>query len=133
METGEIIGYVLTALGGGGVTQFFNWRLNKRRGNAEVKRDEIENIHRTVEDVYKPLIEQQNQRNEQQNQRIKELESEVRELRNQLAKERAEHQESIAAMQKQIVEINRALGINAKKAIRDKKTGQFISPKEVKK
>lgn len=126
METGEIIGYVLTALGGGGVTQFFNWRLNKRRGNAEVKRDEIENIHRTVEDVYKPLIEQQNLR-------IKELETEVRELRNQLAKERQEHQDAMAAMQKQIVEINRALGINAKKAIRDKKTGQFISPKEVKK
>lgn len=123
METGEIIGYVLTALGGGGVTQFFNWRLNKRKGTAEVKRDEIENIHRTVEDVYKPLIEQQNLR-------IKELESEVRELRNQLAKERAEHQESIAAMQKQIVEINRALGINAQRAIRDKKTGQFISPKK---
>lgn len=119
MEAGEIIGYVLTALGGGGVTQFFNWRLNKRRGNAEVKRDEIENIHRTVEDVYKPLIEQQNLR-------IKELESEVRELRNQLAKERAEHQESIAAMQKQIVEINRALGLNARQAIRDAKTGQFV-------
>lgn len=119
MEAGEIIGYVLTALGGGGVTQFFNWRINKRRGNAEVKRDEIENIHRTVEDVYKPLIEQQNLR-------IKELESEVRELRNQLAKERAEHQESIAAMQKQIVEINRALGLNARQAIRDKKTGQFV-------
>lgn len=126
METGEIIGYVLTALGGGGVTQFFNWRINKRRGNAEVKRDEIENIHRTVEDVYKPLIEQQNLR-------IKELETEVRELRNQLAKERQEHQDAMAAMQKQIVEINRALGINAQKAIRDKKTGQFISPKEVKK
>lgn len=119
MEAGEIIGYVLTALGGGGVTQFFNWRINKRRGTAEVKRDEIENIHRTVEDVYKPLIEQQNLR-------IKELESEVRELRNQLAKERAEHQESIAAMQKQIVEINRALGLNARQAIRDKKTGQFV-------
>lgn len=126
MEAGEIIGYVLTALGGGGVTQFFNWRLNKRRGNAEVKRDEIENIHRTVEDVYKPLVEQQNIR-------IKELETEVRELRNQLAKERQEHQDAMAAMQKQIVEINRALGLNAKKAIRDKKTGQFISPKEVKK
>ena len=119
MEAGEIIGYVLTALGGGGVTQFFNWRINKRRGNAEVKRDEIENIHRTVEDVYKPLVEQQNIR-------IKELETEVRELRNQLAKERAEHQESIAAMQKQIVEINRALGLNARQAIRDKKTGQFV-------
>lgn len=126
MEAGEIIGYVLTALGGGGVTQFFNWRINKRRGNAEVKRDEIENIHRTVEDVYKPLVEQQNIR-------IKELETEVRELRNQLAKERQEHQDAMAAMQKQIVEINRALGLNAKKAIRDKKTGQFISPKEVKK
>ena len=126
METGEIIGYVLTALGGGGVTQFFNWRINKRRGNAEVKRDEIENIHRTVEDVYKPLVEQQNIR-------IKELETEVRELRNQLAKERQEHQDAMAAMQRQIVEINRALGLNAKKAIRDKKTGQFISPKEAKK
>lgn len=120
METGEIIGYVLTALGGGGVTQFFNWRLNKRKGTAEVKRDEIENIHRTVEDVYKPLIDQQNQR-------IRELESEVKQLREQLSAERTEHQQQIAAMQKQIVEINRALGLNARQAIRDSKTGQFIS------
>ena len=123
METGEIITYALTALGGGGITQFFNWRINKRKGTAEVKRDEIENIHRTVEDVYKPLIEQQNHR-------IKELEDEVRGLRNQLAQERAEHQEAMSAMQKQIVEINRALGINAKKAIRDKKTGRFVSRKK---
>ena len=76
-----------------------------------------------MEDVYKPLIEQQNHR-------IKELEDEVRGLRNQLAQERAEHQEAMSAMQKQIVEINRALGLNAKKAIRDKKTGQFVSRKK---
>ena len=115
MDTGEIISYALTALGGGGVTQFLNWRLNKRKGNAEVKRDEIENIHRTVEDVYKPLIEQQNER-------IKELEAEVRGLRDQLAKERTEHQEAMSAMQKQIVEINKALGINAKKTINNRKS-----------
>ena len=114
MDTGEIISYALTALGGGGVTQFLNWRLNKRKGTAEVKRDEIENIHRTVEDVYKPLIEQQNER-------IKELEAEVRGLRDQLAKERTEHQEAMSAMQKQIVEINKALGINAKKTINNRK------------
>lgn len=123
MEIGEIIGYALTAIGGGGVTQIVNWRLNKRKGNAEVKRDEIENIHRTVEDVYKPLIEQQNNR-------IKELQEEVKELRDQLSKERTEHREQIAAMQKQIVEIYRTLGINSQKAIRDKRTGQFISPKK---
>lgn len=115
MDTGEIISYALTALGGGGVTQFLNWRLNKRKGNAEVKRDEIENIHRTVEDVYKPIIEQQNER-------IKELEAEVRGLRDQLAKERTEHQEAMSAMQKQIVEINKALGINAKKTINNRKS-----------
>lgn len=114
MDTGEIIGYAISALGGGGIAQFFNWRVNKRKGNAEVKRDEIENIHRTVEDVYKPLIEQQNKR-------IKELEEEVRGLRDQLAKERAEHQEAMSAMQKQIVEINKALGINAKRVINSRK------------
>lgn len=117
MESGEIIGYVLTALSGGGVTQFVNWRIKKRKGNAEVKRDEIENIHRTVEDVYKPLIEQQNKR-------IKELEEEVHGLREQLAKERAEHQEAMSAMQKQIVEINKALGINAKNTINNRKKPQ---------
>lgn len=117
MESGEIISYALTALGGGGVAQFFNWRIKKRKGNAEVKRDEIENIHRTVEDVYKPLIEQQNKR-------IKELEEEVHGLREQLARERAEHQEAMSAMQKQIVEINKALGINAKNAISYRKKPQ---------
>lgn len=117
MESGEIIGYFVALLGGGGVTQFVNWRINKRKGNAEVKRDEIENIHRTVEDVYKPLIEQQNKR-------IKELEEEVHGLREQLARERAEHQEAMSAMQKQIVEINKALGINAKNTINNRKKPQ---------
>ena len=117
MESGEIIGYLLTALGSGGATQFFNWRVRKRKGNAEVKRDEIENIHHMVEDVYKPLVEQQNKR-------IKELEEEIQRLREQLTRERAEHQEAMSAMQKQIVEINKALGINAKNAINNRKKPQ---------
>ena len=79
---------------------------------------EIESIHQTVEQVYKPIIEQQNTR-------IRELEAEVKELRDTLAIERIEHQRQLNNLQKQIVDITRALGIKANKQVRDK-NGRYI-------
>ena len=123
MEVGEFIGYAIAVLGSGGITHFVHWRIDKRKGDASVKSDEIENIRKTMESVYQPIIKQQNDR-------IDELTKEVKQLRDDKRKMEQAYQEQIAALQKQIVEINRALGLNAQKAIRDKRTGQFISPKK---
>ena len=117
MEANEIVTYVLTALGGGGVTQFFNWRANKKKVNSEAKAMEIDNIKEIVDSVYQPLIAQQNAR-------IKELETEVKALRDERDTMRVEHQKEIAKLQKQILDITRALGLKATNHVRNSK-GQF--------
>lgn len=123
METNELVGYVLTALGSGGITQFFNWRANKKKVNSEAKAMEIENIKEIVDSVYQPLIAQQNAR-------IKELENEVRDLREQRETMRAEHQKEIAKLQKQILDITRALGMKATSQVRNAR-GQFTKTEEI--
>ena len=122
MEANEIITYVLTALGGGGITQFFNWRANKKKVNSEAKAMEIENIKEIVDSVYQPLIAQQNAR-------IKELETEVKALRDERDNMRVEHQKEIAKLQKQILDITRALGLKATNHVRNSK-GQFAKQEE---
>lgn len=119
MEIGEIITYVGTLLGGGGLGWLVNWRWGRRKEAASVKSDEIETMKKAMEDFYDPLLKKQNAR-------IAELEGEVKTLRDQLAYERNEHQKQIADLQKQITEITRALGIRAVKQVRNNK-GQFTS------
>ena len=119
MEIGEIITYVVTALGGGGAGWLVNWKWGRRKEAANVKSDEIETMKKAMEDFYDPLLKKQNAR-------IAELEGEVKTLRDQLAYERNEHQKQIADLQKQITEITRALGIRAVKQVRNN-TGQFTS------
>lgn len=119
MEIGEIITYVGTLLGGGGLGWLVNWRWGRRKEAANVKSDEIETMKKAMEDFYDPLLKKQNAR-------IAELEGEVKTLRDQLAYERNEHQKQIADLQKQITEITRALGIRAVKQVRNNK-GQFTS------
>ena len=121
MELGEIITYIGTALGGGGLGWIVNWRWGRRKEAASVKSDEIETMKKAMEDFYDPLVKKQNQR-------IAELEKEVVTLREQLAYERTEHQAQIASLQKQITEITRALGIKAARQVRNNK-GQFTSEK----
>lgn len=118
MEIGEIVGYLISAAGGGSLASVYNWRANKKKAATEAKMSEIESIHQTVEQVYKPIIEQQNTR-------IRELEGEVKELRETLAFERIEHQKQLNNLQKQIVDITRALGIRANNQVRDK-NGRYI-------
>ncbi len=113
---------LLGALGGGVLTQIANWGINRKKGKEEGKGMEIENIKRVVDEVYKPLIEQQNGR-------IKELETEVRTLREERARERDSYQKQIATLQKQIVDITRALGLKANEQLRNAK-GQFIAKQE---
>lgn len=123
MEIGEILGYIGTAVGAGGITQLVNWRWSKRKTAANVKADEIETMRKAMEDFYKPLVEQQNNR-------IHQLEGEVDALREQLSVERNEHRRQIEALQRQIVEITKALGIRANNKVRDDKTGRYVKKEE---
>ena len=112
MELGEIVGYIISAASGGGLGSLLTWKLNKRKGIAEVKSDEIENMRKAMQDFYDPLVERQNRR-------IAELEEEVKTLRDQLDYERTLHQKQIENLQKQIIDITRVLGLKANKQIRD--------------
>ena len=112
MEFNEILGYILSAIGGGGLMKIINIRSEKKKAAVEVKLDEIQAIHNTIEMVYQPIIDQQNKR-------IQELESEVRELRTQLTSERKEHQKDIDLMNKRILAITNALGLKADTRLRD--------------
>ena len=119
MEIGEIITYVITALGGGGAGWLVNWKWGRREKAASVKADEIETMKKAMEDFYDPLVKKQNER-------IAELEDEVKTLRKEKAEERAEHQKQIDSLQKQITELYRALGIRTVRQVRNGK-GQFTS------
>ena len=121
MEIGEIITYIGTALGGGGLGWIVNWKWGRRKEAAAARADEIDNMRKAMEEFYDPLVKKQNAR-------IAELEKEVVTLREQLAYERTEHQAQIASLQKQITEITRALGIKAARQVRNEK-GQFTAEK----
>ena len=110
MAWGEIIGYVGTAIGAGGITQLVNWKLNRSKAREEVKSDEIDNIKKSVE-VYQTIIADQNKR-------ITELTEEVNGLREQLRNERGEYQRQIDSLQKQIIAITGVLGIQSNQRIR---------------
>lgn len=118
MEFGDIWTYVVTAVGGGGITQLINWRLNKRKNAAEVntaeaeaKAAEIDNMRKAMQDFYEPLVERQNAR-------IAELEKEVKDLRADKREQELLYQKQISALQEQILQINRALGLKAQKDIK---------------
>lgn len=102
MDFGEIISYVLTALGGGGLSGFIFWRLNKRQKEAEVKNQEIENINDIVEKVYKPMIDSLNER-------VSALDDEVKSLREERRAAAQRHEEEIAAIKKDCAEKSEAM------------------------
>lgn len=112
MDIESIFGYIISAIGGGGIVKLMTLRSAKKKAAVEVKMDEIQAIHNTIELVYQPIIDQQNKR-------IQELESEVRELRTQLTNERKEHQKDIDLMNKRILAITSALGLKTESRLRD--------------
>lgn len=118
----EHLDTILAALGGGLLTQIANWSINRKKGKTEIGAMEIDNIKKIVDEVYKPLIDQQNTR-------IKELELEVKTLRDERMRLRDEHQREIAKLQKQILDITRALGMKATEQVRNSK-GQFSKKSE---
>ena len=126
MELGEILTYIVSALGGGGIGSVLTWKLNKRKGLAEIKTDEIENMRKAMEEFYDPLVKKQNERIAQQDKRIAELEQEIANSREERAKMEKFYQNQIASLQKQITDITKALGIKANEKLRDENTGRFI-------
>jgi len=129
MDLESIFGYVLSAITGGGVMKLITWRSTKKKAAVEVKMDEIQLIHNTIEQVYQPIINQQNKTIEQQNNRIHELETEVRELRTELVSERKEHQKDIDLMNRRILAITNALGLKANDRLRDE-NGRYKKSEE---
>lgn len=108
METsfGEILGYIVTFIAGGGLMTILTARFKRKKAAVEVKTDEIKAMHDSIEMVYKPLINQQKDR-------IQELEAEVKSLREQLKQEREDRQKEINVMNNQILQITSALGMKA--------------------
>ena len=125
MEFGEILGYVVTALGGGGIATVFNWRINKKKAKEEVKSDEIENIKKSVE-VYQTIISDLKASDADKTQRINELTAEIKQLREDKLQSELNYQRQIQNLQRQIVEITKALGIKANERVRDEKTGRYV-------
>lgn len=129
MEFGEIIGYVATALGGGGIATIFNWRINKSKAKEEVKSDEIENIKKSVE-VYQTIISDLKASDAEKTQRINELTAEIKQLREDKLQSELSYQRQIQTLQKQIVEITKVLGIKANERARDQKTGRYVKEEQ---
>ena len=124
MDWGELIGYMATALGAGGLTQIINWRIGKRKATAEVQSDEIDNMRKAMEDFYKPLLHHQDERIAAQNARIVELEAEVKTIRDEKRQMEISYQKQISDLQMQITTITKALGIKASKQIKDERKGK---------
>ena len=116
METsfGEILGYVVTFVAGGGLMTLLTARFKRKQAAVDVKKDEIKALRDAVEMVYQPLINTQKDR-------IQELENEVKSLREQLQKEREARQNEMNLMNKQILQITSALGIQVVSRINNHK------------
>ena len=129
MEFGDIWSYIVAAIGAGGITQLVNWRINKKKANVEVQTSELQLIAETVRTVYEPIIEQQNRTIEKNNERINALEAEVEKLREEKHILQDQYQEQIQKLEKRILEITRAVGLNTTKQVRDA-NGRFAKTEE---
>ena len=114
MNFESIIGYIFTFIAGGGLMTLINAKTNKKKGEVEVRVDEIGALHEMINKVYEPTIKFQKER-------IQELESEVKSLKQQLSDERIDRQREMEAMNRRILAITSALGIKAVNQLRDKK------------
>ena len=104
MDWGEIVSYLATAVGGGGIVSVLNWKLSKRKATAETKQEEIEVIRKTIDEVYKPTIESLNDQ-------VKELREEVTTLRGEIKRIRAERDEchqTLTTLQEQVSRLVRS-------------------------
>lgn len=110
MDFGEIMTYLGTALGGGGVATILNWRWSKRKAAAETKQDEIEVIRKTIEEVYKPTIDYQNQQIKELRETVAIQQGEITELRRKVedcADSRDDCHKMLATMREEIARLQR--------------------------
>ena len=122
INVGEIIGYVLTFVGGGGLAAIVNWRINRKKASVEVKVDEIQALHDTIELVYEPLVTKLKER-------VAEQDNEIASLRKQLTEEREARQREMKMMNDRILAITSAIGLNTRDYIRDN-LGRFASKQD---
>lgn len=122
INVGEIIGYVLTFVGGGGLAAIVNWRINRKKASVEVKVDEIQALHDTIELVYEPLVTKLKER-------VADQDNEIASLRKQLTEEREARQREMKMMNDRILAITSALGLNTRDYIRDN-LGRFVSKQD---
>ena len=111
MDFAEIMTYVGTALGGGGIASVLNWRWNKRKAAAETKQDEIEVIRKTIEEVYKPTIDYQNQQIKELRETVALQQGEITELRRKVEEcsdSRDDCHKMLAAMREEITRLQRS-------------------------
>ena len=111
MDFSEIMTYLGTALGGGGVATVLNWRWSKRKAAAETKQDEIEVIRKTIEDVYKPTIDYQNQQIKELRDTVTLQQGEITELRRKVedcADSRDECHKMLATLKDEIARLQRS-------------------------
>lgn len=114
MNFGEIFGYIVTFVAGGGLMTLLTAKFQRRKAAVAVKADEIKALNDQIKLVYEPMIEAQKVR-------IQELETEVKSLRDQLKQERADRQQEIGVMSKQIMQITSFLGMKAIEAVKNRK------------
>lgn len=114
MNADVILTGVATFIAGGGLGALINLKSSKKKGEVEVKVDEIGALHDIIEKVYEPTIKFQKGR-------IEELESEVKSLKEQLSIERSDRQRDMEMMNKRILAITSALGIKAATQLRDER------------
>lgn len=117
MELSEIVGYIISAGAGGGITQIFNWRYSRKKAKEDVKSDQIDNMSKSL-DFYKNVISDQNDR-------IRELKNENDELRATVNNQ----QRQIMKLQEQIAGIYRLLGKDSQEKLRDEKGRFRTTPK----
>ena len=101
MELTDIILAVSSAVGGGGIAQLLNWRLSKRKGAAEVKSSEIDNMGKAME-FYRTLTEEQTKHIEALNQRISSQDEKI-----------SLQQKELEALHEQVISLYRLIGRNA--------------------
>lgn len=114
MNADVILTSIATFIAGGGLGALINLKSSKKKGEVEVKVDEIGALHDIIEKVYEPTIKFQKGR-------IEELESEVKSLKEQLSIERSDRQRDMEMMNKRILAITSALGIKAATQLRDER------------
>ena len=129
MEFSDIWGYVVAVISAGGITQLINWRINKRKANAETQSSEVEVIAQAMRDVYEPLVDRQQKEIDRQSDKIHNLEQQIEEMKEKHEAEIKTMKEENEKMQEEfenrIVTLTKLIQSNSNYPARGA-NGQFI-------